>query len=409
MSLLDFQSGPDKTEIYSVGELNHYIHDKINSDPQLRNIWVKGEISNLTNHSSGHKYFTLKDSRSQLNCVMFRNYCQNLDFKPEAGMKLLVFGNIDVYEVRGNYQLIVTLIRPEGVGELHIALEVLKRKLHSQGLFDADHKQPLPQFPRRIGVVTSPTGAVIQDIINVTRRRFPVDILLSPTVVQGEKAQYSIVRSIERLNTKEIDVIILARGGGSLEDLLPFNSEPVARAIYRSLVPVVSAVGHETDLTIADLTADVRAPTPSAAAELVVPDKEEVLIRIQGDKLRLITAIRNQIKTQITHLLHLENRIDARRVISVLDQYMLRVDELTFRLRQTINRDIEENTKRLGSCMSRLNAISPLNTLKRGYSIVLHNGEVIRSIRQIKKGDALEMRMIDGRIFARVDRTEEDV
>lgn len=407
--MLDFQSGPDKTEIYSVGELNHYIHDKINSDPQLRNIWVKGEISNLTNHSSGHKYFTLKDSRSQLNCVMFRNYCQNLDFKPEAGMKLLVFGNIDVYEVRGNYQLIVTLIRPEGVGELHIALEVLKRKLHSQGLFDADHKQPLPQFPRRIGVVTSPTGAVIQDIINVTRRRFPVDILLSPTVVQGEKAQYSIVRSIERLNTKEIDVIILARGGGSLEDLLPFNSEPVARAIYRSLVPVVSAVGHETDLTIADLTADVRAPTPSAAAELVVPDKEEVLIRIQGDKLRLITAIRNQIKTQITHLLHLENRIDARRVISVLDQYMLRVDELTFRLRQTINRDIEENTKRLGSCMSRLNAISPLNTLKRGYSIVLHNGEVIRSIRQIKKGDALEMRMIDGRIFARVDRTEEDV
>jgi exodeoxyribonuclease VII large subunit len=409
MSLLDFQSGPDKTEIYSVGELNHYIHDKINSDPQLHNIWVKGEISNLTNHSSGHKYFTLKDSRSQLNCVMFRNYCQNLGFKPEAGMKVLAFGNIDVYEVRGDYKLMVTLLRRKGVGELHIALEVLKRKLHSHGLFDVDHKQSLPQFPRRIGVVTSPTGAVLQDIINVTRRRFPVDILVSPTVVQGEKAQFSIVRSIERLNTKEIDVIILARGGGSLEDLLPFNSEAVARAIYRSSVPVVSAVGHETDLTIADLAADVRAPTPSAAAELVVPDKDEVLVRIQGDKLRLITAIRNQIESQINHLSHLENRIDARRVISMLDQYMLRVDELTFRLKQTINRDIEENTNMLESFMSRLNAISPPNTLKRGYSIVLYNGEVVKSIKQIKKGDVLEIRMIDGRIFTRVNRKEEDV
>lgn len=303
----------------------------------------------------------------------------------------------------------VTLLRRKGVGELHIALEALKRKLRSQGLFDADHKQPLPQFPGRIGVATSPTGAVLQDIINVTRRRFPVDILVSPTVVQGEKAQYSIVRSIERLNTKEIDVIILARGGGSLEDLLPFNSEAVARAIYRSSIPVVSAVGHDTDLTIADLTADVRAPTPSAAAELVVPDKDEVLIRIQGDKLRLITAIRNQIETQINHLLHLENRIDARRVTSMLDQYMLRVDELTFRLKQTINRDLEENTNTLESFMNRLNAISPLNTLKRGYSIVLHNSEVVKSVKQIKKGDALEMRMIDGRIFVRVNRKEEDV
>lgn len=243
----------------------------------------------------------------------------------------------------------------------------------------------------------------------MTRRRFPVDILVSPTVVQGEKAQFSIVRSIERLNTKEIDVIILARGGGSLEDLLPFNSEAVARAIYRSSVPVVSAVGHETDLTIADLAADVRAPTPSAAAELVVPDKDEVLVRIQGDKLRLITAIRNQIESQINHLSHLENRIDARRVISMLDQYMLRVDELTFRLKQTINRDIEENTNMLESFMSRLNAISPSNTLKRGYSIVLYNGEVVKSIKQIKKGDALEIRMIDGRIFTRVNRKEEDV
>jgi len=291
VNLLDFQGGPDETVIYSVGELNHYVRDVIGRDPLLHRIWVKGEISNLVNHGSGHKYFTLKDRGAQLSCVMFRNYCKNLAFEPESGMKVLVLGDIDVYEVRGNYQLVVTALKPDGIGDLHRALEILKKKLSAQGLFDAEHKKLLPRFPGCIGVATSPTGAVVHDIINVTRRRFPVNILVAPTIVQGEMATESIVSSIERLNQMDVDVIILARGGGSLEDLWPFNSEAVAWAIFNSHVPVVSAVGHETDFTIADLAADVRAPTPSAAAELVVPDRKEVKNQIDVVKSRLVSSI----------------------------------------------------------------------------------------------------------------------
>ena len=409
MNLLDFQADPDKTDICSVGELNHYIHDMLNNDPHLRNIWIRGEISNLTNHSSGHKYFTLKDSRSQLNCVMFRNYCRSLTFEPEVGMKLLAQGDIDVYEVRGTYQLVVTALRPDGIGELHIALEKLKKKLSAQGLFDAGHKKSLPTFPRRVGVATSPTGAVLHDIINVTRRRFPVDILLSPTVVQGENAVDSIVNSIKRLNHADVDVIILARGGGSLEDLWPFNSEQVARSIYDSRIPVVSAVGHETDFTVADLTADIRAPTPSAAAELVVPDRNEVMVRVDTARSHLISSITGLVAHHDNHLSHLENRVDARRLVGTLNQHLQRVDELGARLGLTMDREFELHNKRLESCVGKLNAVSPLNTLKRGYSIVLHDGKVVRSVEDTKKGDALEMRVIDGKIYCKVTDTEETI
>ena len=409
MNLLDFQADPDKTDICSVGELNHYIHDMLNNDPHLRNIWIRGEISNLTNHSSGHKYFTLKDSRSQLNCVMFRNYCRSLTFEPEVGMKLLAQGDIDVYEVRGTYQLVVTALRPDGIGELHIALEKLKKKLSAQGLFDAGHKKSLPTFPRRVGVATSPTGAVLHDIINVTRRRFPVDILLSPTVVQGENAADSIVNSIKRLNHADVDVIILARGGGSLEDLWPFNSEQVARSIYDSRIPVVSAVGHETDFTVADLTADIRAPTPSAAAELVVPDRNEVMVRVDTARSHLISSITGLVAHHDNHLSHLENRVDARRLVGTLNQHLQRVDELGARLGLIMDREFELHNKRLESCVGKLNAVSPLNTLKRGYSIVLHDGKVVRSVEDTKKGDALEMRVIDGKIYCKVTDTEETI
>ena len=409
MNLLDFQADPDKTDICSVGELNHYIHDMLNNDPHLRNIWIRGEISNLTNHSSGHKYFTLKDSRSQLNCVMFRNYCRSLTFEPEVGMKLLAQGDIDVYEVRGTYQLVVTALRPDGIGELHIALEKLKKKLSAQGLFDAGHKKSLPTFPRRVGVATSPTGAVLHDIINVTRRRFPVDILLSPTVVQGENAADSIVNSIKRLNHADVDVIILARGGGSLEDLWPFNNEQVARSIYDSRIPVVSAVGHETDFTVADLTADIRAPTPSAAAELVVPDRNEVMVRVDTARSHLISSITGLVAHHDNHLSHLENRVDARRLVGTLNQHLQRVDELGARLGLIMDREFELHNKRLESCVGKLNAVSPLNTLKRGYSIVLHDGKVVRSVEDTKKGDALEMRVIDGKIYCKVTDTEETI
>lgn len=417
VNLLDFQSGTDKTRdktkdntvVYSVGELNHYVHDIINNDPQLQGVWVRGEISNLTNHGSGHKYFTLKDANSQLSCVMFRSSCRNLAFVPEAGMKVLAFGDIDVYEVRGNYQLVVTALKPDGVGELHKALEILKKRLAAQGLFDQAHKKTLPVFPRRIGVATSPTGAVLHDIINVSKRRFPVDILLSPTVVQGENAIKSIVTSIERLNRTNVEVIILARGGGSLEDLWPFNSEEVAMAIFNSIIPVVSSIGHETDFTIADLTADVRAPTPSAAAELVVPDREDVKKQIDTNRSRLITSVRSMIDYQSNHLMHLEKIVDGARFISNLNQHAQRVDELGSRMRQIAERNLDTHKKMLEFSVGRLNAVSPLNTLKRGYSITMMDEQVVKSIDQVKKGDALEIRIIDGKIISKVLKTEEDI
>lgn len=421
MNLLDFQSGTDKetdkttdkakdnTVVYSVGELNHYVHDVINNDPLLHGVWVKGEISNLTNHGSGHKYFTLKDTNSQLSCVMFKGSCRNLKFVPEAGMKVLAFGNIDVYEVRGYYQLVATALKPDGVGELHKALEILKKRLAAQGLFDEAHKKTLPAFPKRIGVATSPTGAVLHDIINVSKRRFPVDILLSPTVVQGENAVKSVVTSIERLNCTDVDVIILARGGGSLEDLWPFNSEEVALAIFNSKIPVVSSIGHETDFTIADLTADVRAPTPSAAAELVVPDREEVKKQIDTNRSRLMTSGRNMINYHSNHLMHLEKIVDGSRFISNLNQHAQRVDELGSRVRQIMELNLDKHKKMLEFSVGRLNAVSPLNTLKRGYSITMTDGQVIKNIDQVNKGDALEIRIIDGKIISTVLETEEDI
>lgn len=417
MNLFDFQSGIDKTTdktkdktfVYSVVELNHYVHDVINNDPLLHSVWVRGEISNLTNHGSGHKYFTLKDANSQLSCVMFKSSCRNLAFVPEAGMKILAFGDIDVYEVRGYYQLVATALKPDGVGELHKALEILKKRLAAQGLFDEAHKKPLPVFPRRIGVATSPTGAVLHDIINVSKRRFPVDILLSPTVVQGENAIKSIVNSIKRLNLTDVDVIILARGGGALEDLWPFNSEEVAMAIFNSNIPVVSSIGHETDFTITDLIADVRAPTPSAAAELVVPDREDVKKHIDTNWSRLISSFGNIIDYHTNHLMHLEKIVNGSGFISNLNQHVQRVDELGLRMRQIAEHDIDKHKKMLESSVGRLNAISPLNTLKRGYSITMVDKKVVKSINQVNKGDALEIRLIDGKIKSKVLQREEDI
>ncbi|MCD4800938.1 MAG: exodeoxyribonuclease VII large subunit, partial [Methanococcoides sp.] len=259
---------------YTVTELNNLIKNTLTNNPKLNQIWVQGEISNLTKHSSGHYYFTVKDGKSQISCVSFKSVNRNLRFELESSMKVLVFGSVDVYVVRGQYQLYVQDIRPDGVGELYKAYEQLKNKLEKEGIFSDVHKIPIPEYPLRVGVVTSPTGAAIHDILNVIGRRYPVNILLSPTIVQGERSAESIVRSIELLNQTDVDVIIVGRGGGSLEDLWAFNEEVVARAIFNSEKPIVSAVGHETDFTIADFTADMRAPTPSAAAELVVPDQK---------------------------------------------------------------------------------------------------------------------------------------
>ncbi len=352
---------------------------------QFNDVWIRGEISNFKNHTSGHRYFTLKDRNSSLQCVMFKWHGQNLRFEPEHGMKVLVLGDLDVYEQRGQYQLKIRAIRPDGVGELYKAYEQLKNKLAMEGLFSPEHKKALPRFPKKIGIATSETGAVLHDILTVLKRRYPVSVLFIPTMVQGEYAAKSIVHSIELLNRTDVDIIILGRGGGSLEDLWSFNEETVARAIYRSKIPIISAVGHETDYTIADFVADVRAPTPSAAAEMAVPDRQELFNQIQrlGEK-----------------LIEFQER---------LANYMQYIDDIMQRQMLSVERLLETCTSQFSACAGELEAVSPLGTLSRGYSIALKlpDKTSIRSIIDIEKKDEIQILVTDGKIKCEVNDKEE--
>ncbi|WP_440953281.1 exodeoxyribonuclease VII large subunit [Methanococcoides sp. FTZ1] len=383
---------------YTVTELNNFIRNILTTDPNLNNIWLQGEISNLTKHSSGHYYFTIKDEKSQISCVSFRSVNRTLRFEPEKNMKVLVFGSIDVYTIRGQYQLRVLDMRPDGIGELYKAYEQLKEKLEKEGLFSPIHKQSIPKFPKKIGVATSPTGAAIHDILNVIGRRYPVDILLSPTIVQGERSAESIARSIELLNRTDVDVIIVGRGGGSLEDLWSFNEEAVARAIFNSKKPIVSAVGHETDFTISDFTADLRAPTPSAAAELVVPDKSEVKRHLKNLSQRMESEIGHLIYEKKRHLEYLKEKIEPEHFMDILRQDYQHLDELTAKLTSSIERIVEKKTSELRLQASRLNSVSPLNTISRGYSIAVstESGKVIKEVCGIKKEDEIDVIVSDG-------------
>ncbi len=390
--------------IYTVSQLNEYIKQVLAQDPQLGQVWVRGEISNLTKHSSGHYYFTLKDKGAQISCVSFRMTNRTLKFEPESSMKVLVFGTVDVYTVRGQYQLRVLDMRPDGIGELYKAYEQLRNRLQEEGLFEVVHKKKIPRFPSKVGVITSPTGAAIHDIIHVLKRRFPVDILLSPAIVQGESSAESIVRSIEHLNRTDVDVIIAGRGGGSLEDLWSFNEEIVARAIFDSEVPIISAVGHETDYTIADFVADVRAPTPSAAAEIAVPEKSDLkthvlslISRMQQAAIHFISGNRKQVD-------YLSSRIDHERFAEILRRDMQRVDELSSRMEFGLRKIIESKTSSLSGVAGRLNAVSPLNTLERGYSIALRSSDhsVVRSTGDVSPEECLDIRLIDGTLKCRV-------
>jgi exodeoxyribonuclease VII large subunit len=392
--------------ILSVSELSLRIKRKFQQDREMQDLWVRGEISNLTNHRSGHTYFTLKDSRSQIQCVMFKWYSRRLKFKPESGMKVLVFGSVDTYEARSQYQIQVMSLRPDGIGELYKAFEQLKIKLASEGLFDEAHKKPLPRYPRTLGVAASPTGAVIHDIINVTRRRFPVHIILAPTQVQGAEAACSIVNSINRLNKLGVDVIILARGGGSIEDLWPFNEEIVARAIYHCEVPVVSAVGHETDYTIADFVADLRAPTPSAAAELTVPDAREVRAQLTQNETMLHHAIQRKLTELSQRIARCESILSPGQLYALVDANRNRLREANRHMIRLIRHKTALYETRLSGVAGRLEAVSPLHTLQRGYSITLKEGEVVRSIEQVESGDSIEVRVADGLILSTVEEKE---
>ncbi|MEA1894118.1 MAG: exodeoxyribonuclease VII large subunit [Euryarchaeota archaeon] len=393
--------------LYTVRELTQYIKHRLQDDPSLSEVSVRGEISNFTHHTSGHMYFTLKDEHSQLNCVMFRGANANLKFKPVTGMKVVCSGDIAVYDKRGVYQLTVWDIQPDGIGALYQAFEQLKVQLSEQGFFDSARKRPLPVFPKTIGIVTSRTGAVLRDILNVIRRRFPaVRIILAQTRVQGEGAAAEIAGAIKQLNTLSrtdpVDVLIVARGGGSIEALWQFNELKVAEAVFNSEIPIVSAVGHETDVTICDFVADLRAPTPSAAAEIVVPDREQLRQQIAGNKIRLDHAIRRTVDMRRDRLARAERGVvHPRDRINQLRQY---IDELTRQMHTTVTHRLQLRRKDLSMLGATLHALSPLNHLQRGYSIVLREPDraVINTIDAVTAGSDLLILVTDGKIGCRV-------
>ncbi|MCA1063337.1 exodeoxyribonuclease VII large subunit [Rossellomorea sp. AcN35-11] len=445
----------DQSRYLTVQALTKYIKRKFDKDPHLSNLFVRGEISNFKRHSSGHMYFTLKDEKARILSVMFSSNNQSLKFMPENGMNVLIRGDISVYESGGQYQIYVKEMQPDGIGELYLAYEQLKEKLDKAGYFEHGRKRFIPKFPNRIAVVTSPTGAAIRDIITTIKRRYPIgEILVFPALVQGEQAGGSIAEAIRKANDLgDIDVMIIGRGGGSIEELWAFNEEIVADAIFESRIPVISAVGHETDFTIADFVADLRAPTPTAAGELAVPHIEDLLERIMNRKLRLIKSFKTKLQRERSRLDHLTKSYALRNPRNLYQQKIETVDRLTDQLEKTIslhvkqNRDqlkglhsrlqrvhpsqlitiqqervsfmksrldkqfkqvLKEKNHRFRSSLSTLHALSPLKIMDRGYSLVYQDeGTLMKSAKQVKAGDRLEVNVKDGKIYCEVESVEE--
>lgn len=388
----------------TVSQVNSYIKDKIANDDGLNNLIIKGEISNFKNHYTGHMYFTLKDDKSLIKCIMFKTYAQKLDFMPKDGMKVFVFGGVSVFERDGVYQVYVKAMQEDGVGALYKKYEELKQKLEAQGYFEISHKKKIPQMPKVIGVLTSQTGSVIRDIINVSTRRNPnVHIRLLPVPVQGQDAAPKIAKGIKFMNEHKLaDVLILARGGGSLEDLWPFNEEVVANAIYESDIPIISAVGHETDFSISDFTADLRAPTPSAAAELAVPDVYEVSQKINTYKNRLRLALSKKyemLKLRYEKSMSSSVFKEPRRMVNdraiLLDQYIKKLEV-------AINNKRQSEKEKYVKLVSKLDTLSPLKTLTRGYSIIEKDGKTVNSVKQLENGIDVDIRLIDGKTKAKI-------
>ena len=393
-----------KYNAVTVTQLNKYLKDRFDEDENLNAILVKGEISNFKHHYTGHLYFTLKDETSLIKCIMFKSYAEKLQFKPKDGMKVMVFGTVSVFERDGVYQIYCKSMMEDGMGDLHEKFEQLKAKLEAEGLFDEKHKKSIPVFPKVIGVLTSQTGAVIRDIINVSSRRNPnVYIRLLPVPVQGPGASEQIAEKIKIMNEKKLaDVIIVGRGGGSLEDLWPFNEEIVARAIYNSEIPIISAVGHETDFTIADFVADLRAPTPSAAAELAVPDIFELKQKIQSYQNRYRIALKKKLevmKLRLEKVMKSRAFTDPKR--KIIDNSIL-LDNLVKRLEKTIKDLQNSKTNRYKELIAKLDTLSPLKTLIRGYSLTEKDGQIVKSVKQINKGDLISIRFTDGKKEAEI-------
>lgn len=389
---------------YTVRQVNSYIKNMFTQDFMLNRIYIKGEVSNCKYHSSGHIYFSLKDASGSMACVMFAGSRSGLKFKMQDGQQVVALGSVSVYERDGRYQLYAKEIILDGAGLLYEKFEALKRELEEMGMFAKEYKQPIPKFAKTVGVVTAPTGAAVQDIINISRRRNPyVRLILYPAQVQGDKAKESIIRGIHALEEKQVDVMIVGRGGGSIEDLWAFNEEEVARAIFECRVPIISAVGHETDTTIADYVADLRAPTPSAAAELAVYEYLGVRSEMQEQQMRLERAMAGRIQKERSRIQHAALKLKYSHPRQKLNEKRQRAVDIEARMRQSMNGTLEEKRHLFAIYVEKMKGLSPLLKLNQGYSYIEDkNGSNIKSISQVKAGDIIQIHVTDGRIAASV-------
>ena len=397
---------PIPRTIFSVSQINKTISRILQNQPQLSNVWVKGQISNLSRPNSGHIYFSLKDESGIIKGVMFRSNASKLQFQLRDGEEVLVQGKIDIYAASSHYQINITTIEPLGEGALQRAFEELKQKLAEEGLFNDVHKKPLPRYPQKIGVITSATGAAIQDIYQRLQKRYPLaELLLYPTLVQGDNAPRQIVKAIRAMNRrKDIEVLIVGRGGGSIEDLWAFNEEVVARAIFASEIPIISAVGHETDFTISDLVADHRSPTPTAAAEHVVPDKDELITQLEQWLKRLANTSQNRLGVLKGVLTDLNSRLSPERRRDAINNLSQSIDDLEAAYQRAITEKLKTESNNLQAMSARLHGVSPLATLERGYSISRNmSGEIITSSSQLTKGDELDVTLSKGSLRCTVD------
>lgn len=391
----------------TVRQLNLYVKSLIEGDVRLNDITVIGEISNFKNHyASGHLYFTLKDKDAQIRCVMFKGFAQYVKFNIQDGMQVVLRGKVSIYEKDGQYQFYAQEMHELGCGDIALQFEQIKERLSKEGLFDSENKRPIPKFPKRIAVITSDTGAAVQDILNILSRRWPIsEILLCPVAVQGENAVGDMLTALENVyNLNNCDTIIIGRGGGSIEDLWAFNNEQLARKIYQSPIPVISAVGHETDFTICDFVADLRAPTPSAAAELAVPDIAEISLKING----LVSSLKSSLisKYQLNKL-KLDSLLNSNcfknPINTIIGTKSETTDILTDRLLTKYSNILSKNETRLVGCVSKLDALSPLKVLSRGFSVAEHNGKILKSVSFVEAGDSITLKLTDGKLNCTVN------
>ncbi len=387
--------------VLSVSQLNRYVKSIIEQDFNLQNVFVQGEISNFTNHyKTGHYYMTIKDEFASIKAVMFKTANSRLRFMPENSMKVIIRGRVSVFERDGQYQLYIDDMQPDGTGALSLAFEQMKNRLAKEGLFDSERKKPIPVYPMRVGVVTSPTGAAIRDIINVISRRFPMtELILCPVAVQGEYAAGQISAAIELFNLKKAaDVLIVGRGGGSVEELWAFNEEKVARAVAASEIPIISAVGHETDFTICDFVADLRAPTPSAAAELAVPDCRQQSEMLQAFSHRMSSAMADKLATEKAVIEYKKAALQRLSPSNYIDNMRVRCDRASMAMEHAVSRKLTVMTKDFSELCAKLDAMSPLKILARGYSVAMKNGAVISDAQSVQKGDIIDVLIKNGKL-----------